>query len=289
MTFGQDPRNTNLGNPQYNTADYNGQMNYAQQPVQPQANYQYTQYTQGGVAGMGVPMSADRQQEYAKAYHSSVTRSYGEMTLGLLVTAVVAIVTQMTGLYIAFIAQTGIIGVFAPLVIEIVLAVALSARITKMKTSTARIMFYVYAALMGFSLSIIFTVYDLGTIGIALALCAGFFFALTMLGMTTKVDLLKAGPILTVGLIVLIIAEVLLMIFAPGQTTLMVVSAIGLVLFAGFTVYDAQQTRAIFAQYTGQDPEMIKKISILCALNLYLDFVNMFLYILQLLGLGDRE
>ena len=108
------------------------------------------------------------------------------------------------------------------------LAIALGARITKMKTSTARGMFYIYAALMGFSLSVIFAVYDLGTIGIALALCAGFFFALTMLGMTTKVDLLKAGPILGVGLIVLIIAEVLLMIFAPGQTTLMLVSAIGL-------------------------------------------------------------
>ena len=285
MAFGQEPRNTNLGNPQYNTADYNNRMNYSQQPIQPQANYQYTQYTQGGAAGAS--MSAERQQEYAKAYHSSVTRSYGEMTIGLLVTAAVAIVTQMTGLYIAFIAKTGIIGVFAPLVIEIVLAIALGARITKMKTSTARVMFYIYAALMGFSLSVIFAVYDLGTIGIALALCAGFFFALTMFGMTTKVDLLKAGPILGVGLIVLIIAEVLLMIFAPGQTTLMLVSAIGLILFAGFTVYDAQQTRAIFAQYSGQDPEMIKKISILCALNLYLDFVNMFLYILQLLG--DRE
>lgn len=284
MAFGQEPRNTNLGNPQYNTADYNNQMNYAQ-PVQPQANYQYTQYTQGGAAG--VQMSAERQQEYAKAYHSSVTRSYGEMTIGLLVTAVVAILTQMTGLYVSFVSATGIIGVFAPLVVEIVLAIALSARITKMKTSTARIMFYIYSALMGFSLSVIFTVYDLGTIGISLALCAGFFFALTMLGMTTKVDLLKAGPILSVGLIVLIIAEVLLMIFAPGQTTLMLISALGLVLFAGFTVYDAQQTRAIFAQYSGQDPEMIKKISILCALNLYLDFVNMFLYILQLLG--DRD
>ncbi len=59
--------------------------------------------------------------------------------------------------------------------------------------------------------------YDLGTIGISLALCAGFFFALTMLGMTTKVNMLKAGPILLVGLIVLIVAEVLLMIFAPGR------------------------------------------------------------------------
>ena len=98
-------------------------------------------------------------------------------------------------------------------------------------------MFYVYAAIMGFSLSTIFMAYDLGTIGISLALCAGFFFALTMLGMTTKVNMLKAGPILLVGLIVLIVAEVLLMIFAPGQTMLMVISAIGLVLFAGMTVY----------------------------------------------------
>ena len=108
-----------------------------------------------------------------------------------------------------------------------------------------------------------------------------------MLGMTTKVNVLKAGPVLMVGLIVLIVAEVLLMIFAPGQTTLMLVSAIGLVLFAGMTVYDAQSTRALFAQYAGQGEEMIKKVSIICALNLYLDFVNIFLYVLQLLG--DRD
>jgi len=287
MAFGQEPRNTNLGNPQYNTADYNNQMNYSQQPVQPQANYQYTQYTQGGAAGVGASMSAERQQEYAKAYHSSVTRSYGEMTIGLLVTAAVAILTQATGAYIALIQSLGVIGAWAPFVVEIVIAIYLGARIEKIKPSTARVMFYVYAAIMGFSLSTIFMAYDLGTIGISLALCAGFFFALTMLGMTTKVNMLKAGPILLVGLIVLIVAEVLLMIFAPGQTMLMVISAIGLVLFAGMTVYDAQATRALFAQYAGQGEDMVKKVSIICALNLYLDFINMFLYILQLFG--DRD
>ena len=167
------------------------------------------------------------------------------------------------------------------------IAIYLGARIEKIKPSTARVMFYVYAAIMGFSLSTIFMAYDLGTIGISLALCAGFFFALTMLGMTTKVNMLQAGPILLVGLIVLIVAEVLLMIFAPGQTMLMVISAIGLVLFAGMTVYDAQATRALFAQYAGQGEDMVKKVSIICALNLYLDFINMFLYILQLFG--DRD
>ena len=74
---------------------------------------------------------------------------------------------------------------------------------------------------------------------------------------------------------------------APGNTTLMIVSAIGLLLFAGMTVYDAQATRAMLEQYSAQGPEMVKKVSILCALNLYLDFVNMFMYILQLLGNRD--
>ena len=108
-----------------------------------------------------------------------------------------------------------------------------------------------------------------------------------MFARTTKFNMLKAGPVLFVALIVLIVAEVLLMIFAPGNTTLMLVSAIGLVLFAGMTVYDAQKTRAMLDQYRNQGPEMVKKVSILCALSLYLDFVNMFLYILQLLGNRD--
>ena len=98
-----------------------------------------------------------------------------------------------------------------------------------------------------------------------------------MFGMTTKINMLKAGPILFAGLVVLIVAELLLMFLFPGDTMLMVVSAIGLVLFAAMTVHDAQQTRAIFNEYAGYGPEMIKKVSIICALNLYLDFVNIFL------------
>ena len=293
MTFGQQPQGNNAngfngqpyGQNQYNPNQYPaGQYN---QTPYGQNQYQYAPqnaYTQG-VPSAAIPTQAT--YSYERAERVSVTRAYGEMTIGLLVTAAVAIITQMTGAYIALIQALGVIGVWAPLIVEVVLAIYLAARIEKITPTTARVMFYVYAAIMGFSLSTIFMAYDLGTIGISLALCAGFFFALTMLGMTTKVNVLKAGPVLMVGLIVLIIAEVLLMIFAPGQTTLMVVSAIGLVLFAGMTVYDAQATRALFAQYAGQGEDMIKKVSIICALNLYLDFVNIFLYILQLLGNRD--
>ena len=288
MTFGQQPQGNNANG--FNGQPY-GQNQYNQNPyVQNQYNQnpyvqnQY-QYAPQGAYAQSVPAQAT--YSYERAERVSVTRAYGEMTIGLLVTAAVAILTQVTGAYIALIQTLGVIGVWAPLIVEVVLAIYLAARIEKISPTTARVMFYVYAAIMGFSLSTIFMAYDLGTIGISLALCAGFFFALTMLGMTTKVNVLKAGPVLLVGLIVLIVAEVLLMIFAPGQTTLMVISAIGLVLFAGMTVYDAQATRALFAQYAGQGEEMIKKVSIICALNLYLDFVNIFLYVLQLLG--DRD
>ncbi len=278
MTFGQQPQGNSANG--FNGQPY-GQNQYNQNPY---VQNQY-QYAPQGTYAQSVPAQAT--YSYERAERVSVTRAYGEMTIGLLVTAAVAILTQVTGAYIALIQALGVIGVWAPLIVEVVLAIYLAARIEKITPTTARVMFYVYAAIMGFSLSTIFMAYDLGTIGISLALCAGFFFALTMLGMTTKVNVLKAGPVLMVGLIVLIVAEVLLMIFAPGQTTLMLVSAIGLVLFAGMTVYDAQSTRALFAQYAGQGEEMVKKVSIICALNLYLDFVNIFLYVLQLLG--DRD
>ena len=293
MTFGQQPQGNNAngfnGQP-YGQNQYNPiQNSYGQYSQNPYGQNQY-QYAPQNMYAQGAPAAtipAQATYSYERSEHASVTRSYGEMTIGLLVTAAVAILTQATGAYIALIQSLGVIGAWAPFVVEIVIAIYLGARIEKIKPSTARVMFYVYAAIMGFSLSTIFMAYDLGTIGISLALCAGFFFALTMLGMTTKVNMLKAGPILLVGLIVLIVAEVLLMIFAPGQTMLMVISAIGLVLFAGMTVYDAQATRAMLEQYSAQGPEMVKKVSILCALNLYLDFVNMFMYILQLLGNRD--
>ena len=239
MAFGQQPQGNNVQN-----NGFNNQYQYNQQYNQYNAQPQYA-YAPNGTSAVNVQAN----YSYEQAERSSVNSAYTLMTLGLIVTAVVAIITQMSGAYLALIQTTGIVGIFAPAVIEIVLAIYLGARIHKMKVSTAYVMFYVYAALMGFTLSTIFMAYDLGTIGISLALCAGFFFALTMLGRTTKINMLKAGPILFVGLIMLIFAEVILMIFVPGNTTLMIV--------------------------------------ILCALNLYLDFVNMFMYILQLLGNRD--
>jgi FtsH-binding integral membrane protein len=307
MAFGQRPQNNNgQYNPQYSTPDYNAaqQGGYAQQtgyapqaqvPLQGQGqqNYQYAQPQQGAPAyqyatqpsasGAGA-INTTMTYDYEQARRVSVTKVYGEMTIGLIVTALVAVLGQ--GAYVSFIEATGMIGVIGLCAVQIGLAIVLGVRITKMKSTTARIMFYVYAALMGFTLSSIFWVYDLGSIGIALGITTAFFFALTMFGMTTKFNMLKAGPILMVGLVVLVVSQLVLMFLNVGGMT-QIVCALGLILFSGMTIYDAQSTRALLSQYESQGPEMIKKVSIICALNLYLDFVNMFLYILRLLGSRD--
>ena len=300
MTFGQQPQNNGQYNPQYNTPDYNAaqQSGYGQQYAQsgygqnyyaqPQGapTYQYAPQDAAGAGAGAATINTTMTYNYEEARRVSVTKVYGEMTIGILVTAVVAVLGQITGAYYSFLMATGMVGLIGLCVVQIALAVVLGMRVTKMKSATARVMFYVYAALMGFTLSSIFMVYDLGSIGVALSVTAAFFFALTMFGMTTKFDMLKAGPILMIGLIVLIISQIVLaFVQVDGMTK--IVCAIGLILFAGMTIYDAQSTRALLTEYEAQGPEMVKKISILCALNLYLDFVNMFLYILQLLGNRD--
>ena len=300
MTFGQQPQNNGQYNPQYNTPDYNAaqQSGYGQQYAQsgygqnyyaqPQGapTYQYAPQDAAGAGAGAATINTTMTYNYEEARRVSVAKVYGEMTIGILVTAVVAVLGQITGASYSFLMATGMVGLIGLCVVQIALAVVLGMRVTKMKSATARVMFYVYAALMGFTLSSIFMVYDLGSIGVALGVTAAFFFALTMFGMTTKFDMLKAGPILMIGLIVLIISQIVLaFVQVDGMTK--IVCAIGLILFAGMAIYDAQSTRALLAEYEAQGPEMVKKISILCALNLYLDFVNMFLYILQLLGNRD--
>ncbi|MBT1172151.1 Bax inhibitor-1/YccA family protein [Bifidobacterium sp. MA2] len=296
MTFGQQPQpnpnyepqggsnlNTGYGaQPQYRQYQYANQQPQYQQPYgQPQYAY-----AGNGAAG-GAAIDGQVAYSYDEARRASVTKAYGEMTIGLIVTAVVAVLGQATGLYYAFLMTTGMLGMIALCIAQIGLAIALGARIMRMSATSARVMFYVYAALMGFTLSSIFMVYDLGSIGVALGITAAFFFALTMFSLTTKFDMLKFGPILMVGLIVLVVSQFVLMLIPGVSGMTQVMCAIGLILFAGMTMYDAQSTRALFAQYEAQGPEMIRKISILCALNLYLDFVNMFLYILQLFGSRD--
>jgi FtsH-binding integral membrane protein len=251
-------------------------------------NYQPSNgYPTGGYPNAGARPSENYISENPvsvseKARRASVTGVYGQMTLALLVTFGVAWLTAASGLAYRFLVATGIVGVVILAVVQIGLAIALSSRVMTMKVSTAYTLFYVFAVTMGFSLSTIFYAYDSTSILITLGLCAGFFFCLTMIGLGTHVNMLSWGSILGVGLLVLIVAEIIIS-FIPGATMAWkVVSAIGLALFAIMTARDAQTTRTLLNQCTND--AMTKRVSIIAALELYLDFVNLFQYLLALLG-----
>lgn len=286
---GQGANQQYQGGQQYGNGQYGQQYQPQQQGQQYPANIQYAGQqayaSQQGqqFAQFSSPMNttaAYAQDERAR--HTSVTRAYFEMFLGILVTAAIAVLSAINGWFISFYQATGTIGYWGIVIAQLVLVVVLSTNISKMNTTVARLIFYLYAASMGFTLSVVFGVYGLTTIGLAFGLSSLFFLVLTMIGLTTKRNLLAWGPILFAALLTLVVVEILLMIFNAGGAT-MLISGISIVLFAGFAAYDAQKTRVILGQYQGQ-PEMIKKVSILCALDLYLDFINFFVSLLQLLG-----
>ncbi|BDR54812.1 membrane protein [Bombiscardovia apis] len=267
MTFGRQPQNNGYTNQQYQ-----GNPNYrAQQP-----------YGFNNDSTAAIPTQS--AYSYERAEHTSMTRAYGEMAIGLLVTAAVAYLTYASGLLYSFIRTTGSLGWIGLCIVQVVFAISLSAKVMQMKTSTGRLMFYAYAALMGFTLSSVFAMYSVPTLLVALVTSAGFFFSLTMLGLTTKKNMLGWGSILMGALIALIVVQVALLFIAPSNTAMKVIATLGIVLFSVLTMHDAQQTRAIFANYRNQGTDVIERVSILCALNLYLDFVNLFLYILEIFG-----
>ncbi|MTI43430.1 hypothetical protein JM93_03850 [Roseibium hamelinense] len=160
----------------------------------------------------------------------------------------------------------------------------LSFRIQSMSASTARTMFLIYAAVMGVSLSSIFLVYTGGSIARVFFITAAAFGALSLFGYTTKKDLSGWGSFLFMGLIGIVLASIV-NIFLGSSALQFAISVIGVLVFAGLTAYDTQQIKEMY--YEGDGHEIATKKSVMGALRLYLDFINMFLMLLQLFG--NRE
>lgn len=157
----------------------------------------------------------------------------------------------------------------------------LSARVHKMSTSAAQTTFWAFAALMGLSLSTIFLVYTGESIVRTFFITAASFGALSLWGYTTKRDLSGMGSFLFMGLIGLIIAMIV-NIFLQSSAMQFAISAIGVLIFAGLTAYDTQQIKEMY--YEGDDATVSGRKAIMGALRLYLDFINLFMFLLQFLG-----
>jgi hypothetical protein len=166
---------------------------------------------------------------------------------------------------------------------EFVLVMVLTAKINTLSFQTAGIMFAVYSILNGVLLSSIFVVYTSESIATTFFISAGMFAAMAIIGSTTKKDLSGIGRFAIMAVIGLIIASVV-NIFLKSSMLEFIVSIIGVIVFAALTAYDAQKIKTMLHEYGTDVNETSQKIALLGSLSLYLDFINMFLYLLRLFG-----
>ena len=218
-----------------------------------------------------------------------MSKSFGWMFAGLLVTFGIGIGAVASGLIFPII-NSGLF-IFTSIA-ELVMVFVLSARVQKLQPSTATALFFGYAVLNGINLSSIFLVYDYGTLILAFLVGAVYFGVMAVYGNVTDRDLTGWGPKLMGGLVALIVCALmgsLLSMFGLnfGIADLLL-CAVGLLIFMGLTAYDTQMLKYYYS-YFGGDAAMLHKASIIGALNLYLDFINIFLYIVRMLGRRNND
>lgn len=221
------------------------------------------------------------QQSEVKTLNSYINDTFKWLMLGIVVTFVTAFAFEKSNVGVAVFSNSFML--IAMAVIELGIAVYFGVRLFKLKPFTAKILFLFYSFLTGMTFSAIFAFYTTMTVSMAFLLSALFFGVLVLFGTYTKIDLTKIGHICFIGLFVYIIYAILATIFGWGQFLLPFIS---LALFTGITAYDMQQTINFYYQFQN-DAEMIKRLSIFSAFNLYLDFINIFLDILRILGDSD--
>lgn len=221
-------------------------------------------------------------QSVNTAYRTLMGKVYLWMTLALAVTGLTSLyVASSPGLVQSIFASRG---TFWLLVIaELALVFILSARIMKMSFSTAGIMFALYSVLNGVTMSFIFIAYTSTSIATAFFVTAGMFAAMSFIGFVTKKDLSSFGSFFTMALIGLIIASVV-NIFLNSSVMYWIITYVGVLLFVGLTAYDTQKIKQMLIEYSDEVNDSTQKLALIGSLSLYLDFINLFLYILRLFG-----
>ena len=210
---------------------------------------------------------------------SAMKRVYIIMTLGLVVTALISMWASTSHAYFNFLCQNSwaIWGLF---VAEIVIVISLSSAINKMSTGLGLLLFFGFSALNGLALAPIFLVYTTASIAKAFFISAGMFAGMSIYGFFTNKDLSGWGSFLFMALLGLIIASVV-NIFTHSQTLDWIISIAGILIFVGLTAVDTQKIKQM-SEYLPAD--QMARLATIGALNLYLDFINLFLYLLRFLG-----
>ena len=247
------------------------------------ANWQDPQTTGVNAATVGVPRAA--RDVGLRSYMLSV---YNYMASGVLLTGIVAMLFAKSSLINLIInPATGQstplfwVALFAPLA----LVFALSFGINRMSAGTAQILFWVYAGLIGVQFSSLFVVYTGTSIAQTFFAVAAAFAGLSLYGYTTKKDLSGWGSFLIMGVVGLFVA-LLINLFLQSPALQLAISAIGVLIFAALVAYDTQKIKSMYYVVAGHGEAMAKS-AIMGALTLYIDFINMFLFLLRFMG--DRR
>lgn len=220
----------------------------------------------------------ERQWDVSAAFPVLMRKVYVWMTLALVITGITAYgVANSQAIYNNHILFWGLI------IAEFALVIGVSAAINKLSLSVATLMFVVYSVINGALLSYIFLAYTSSSIATVFFITAGTFAAMAIVGYTTKTDLSSMGKYLLMALIGIIIATLVNVFFIKSTGFDLVISYVGVLIFVGLTAYDSQKIKQMLMQAPDAG-EGAQKIALLGALSLYLDFINLFIYLLRIFG-----
>ena len=206
---------------------------------------------------------------------------YLQMAAALSVTGLVAYYLSQSIDFWTFMAENVSL-IWVILFAQLGLVMWISARIMSMSMSTATILFIIYSAMMGVTMSSIFMLYTAESIAYVFFITAGMFLVMSVIGYVTRMDLSKVGSVLFMALIGIIIASVV-NIFLGSEMLYWIISYVGVVVFTGLTAYDTQKIKHMLVEY-GTADDLGHRFALLGALTLYLDFINLFLFLLRIFG-----
>ncbi len=230
----------------------------------------------------GTPTQNFIETGFSETFAAVLRRVYAWMAMGLLITAGTAAFVSVSPLFQVLVGQPLVFLVL--MIAELGVVIGLSWGINRLAPATAMLLFFLYALLNGLTFSVLFVVYTLGSVASAFVATAALFGVMSIIGYTTKMDLSKVGSFLFMGLIGLIIATLVNMFWA--NTVLgSIITFAGILIFLGLTIFDTQRIKRMTATALQQGDENVQaRMGILGALSLYLDFINLFLFILRLGG-----
>ena len=224
-----------------------------------------------------------RNKDYAMstAFPALMRKVFVWMTLALAITGLTAygVATSPTILSLIFSSKVTFFGL---IIAEFALVFAISGAINRLSLSTATLLFILYSVINGATLSTIFFAFSVATIGKVFFITAGTFGAMALVGYTTKTDLTSMGKLLIMALLGIIIASVVNM-FVGSSGLDLILSYVGVLVFVGLTAYDTQKIKQM-CQSAPDAGESTQKLALIGALSLYLDFINLFLYLLRIFG-----